>query len=190
MAANDFVTSARQKLREGDIGVNRPNSEAVNNKQAGSVNFLIDRTFLNMKFNLSGFFNANAYDNGAAGIEYINSDCEVSSYFMAIRGTGSSGTNSFNIAVYDDLGAFVGNLFNAGGGALSVSGNNGTNVVIGKKGVDETPSNISVNTGGHSVTHGVLNITTLLAGYVLVPFVVSSGVGAIHLNFNLKCREF
>ena len=194
MASGDFITAANRKIRIGDVESNRPNSASVNEKIGGSVNFIIDRLFYDLKFNIGGYFNPNAYDNGSSGIEIIESDCIIDRYYMAIRFTGSSGTNSFNVAVYDSAGAFVNNLFGSGGNALSVTGSNGTNVIVGKTNIESgSPSNILVNTAGHTVFSGALNLgtvaTPLLAGYVLVPFIVSNGANALNMNFSVRCKE-
>ena len=176
MASGDFITAANRKIRIGDVESNRPNSASVNEKIGGSLNFVIDRLFYDFKFNFPGFFNANAYDDGYSGIEIIENDCIIDRYYMAIRSTGSSGTNSFNVAVYDSAGAFVNNLFGSGGNALSVTGSNGTNVIV-----------------GHTAFSGTLNlgttVTPLLAGYVLVPYIVSNGVSALNLNFSTRIKE-
>lgn len=185
-----LITEANRPIQVEDVEENRPNSTAVNRKIGGSLNFVLGRLFLDMKFNLPGFFNPNSFDDGASGIEVIEKACKISRYVMSIRSTGTSGTNSFNVAVYDNTGAFVGNLFGSGGNALSVTGSNGTNVIVGKNGVDTlTPTNILINTSGHTAFTGTLNITQLEAGYVLVPYIVSNGVKALNLNFSLRCKE-
>jgi len=194
MASTDKVISANRPIYIGDVEANRPNSESINQKIAGSLNFTLERLYLDMKFNNPGYFNPNNYDNGYAGIEVIENDCIISRYILSTYKTGSSGTNSFNIAVYDNTGAFVNNLFGSGGNALSMSGSNGTNVVIGKNKVDTaTPENFTVNTSGHTTFLGALNIGTeaspLLAGYVLVPYIVSNGTDAYNMNFSLRCKE-
>lgn len=194
MASTDKVVAANRPIFIGDVESNRPNSEAVNQKLAGNINFILDRLFFDVKFNIGGYFNANSFDNGSPGIEIIQNDCIISRYFLSLRKTGSSGTNAFNVAVYDSAGGFVNNLLGSGGAALSVSGSNGQDVIVGKNGLDTlTPSNILVNTSGHTVNNGTLNLgteaTPLLAGYVLVPFVVSNGASAINCNFSLRCKE-
>ncbi len=190
MASTDLVQAANRPIYIGDVESNRPNSESINQKLAGGLNFVLERLYLDMKFNFAGFFNSNNYDNGYAGIEVIANDCEISRYYVALYNTGSSGTSSFNVAVYDNTGAFVNNLFGSGGNALSVSGANGTNVIVGKNAVDTaTPSNILINTAGHTVFTGNLNLTTLLAGYVLVPYITSSATRALNANFLLRCKE-
>lgn len=194
MASTDEITPASRKILIGDVEENRPNSSSVNKKTGGSINFLIDRLYMDIKFNMQGFFDANAYDNGYAGIEVIENDCLVSSYILGLYKSGSSGTSSFNVAVYDNTGAFVNTLFGSGGNALSISGSNGTNVVIGKNKVEtNSPQNFTVNTAGHTVFLGGLNLGTvanpLLAGYVLVPYVVSNGNNAYNMNLRLRCKE-
>lgn len=194
MASTDLVTPANRPIFIGDVESNRPNSESVNQKLAGGLNFALERLYVDMKFNSPGFFNANDYDNGYAGIEVIENDCIISRYILSTYKTGSSGTNSFNIAVYDNTGAFVNNLFGSGGNALSVSGSNGTTVVIGKNKVDTaTPQNVTVNTAGHTTFLGGLNLGTeanpLLAGYVLVPYIIDNGLDAYNMNFSLRCKE-
>jgi hypothetical protein len=194
MASTDKIPAANREILIGDVESNRPNSESVNRKLGGSLNFILERLYLDMKFNCPGYFNPNAFDDGYAGIEVIESDCIVSRYILSLHKSGGSGTSSFNVAVYDSSGAFVNNLFGSGGNALSISGNSGTNVIIGKKGVDTvTPTNISVNTAGHTVFLGNLNLGTqanpLLAGYVLVPYIVSNGDKAYNMNFSLRCKE-
>ena len=194
MASGDFITAANRKIRIGDVESNRPNSASVNEKIGGSLNFTLDRLFYDLKFSIGGYFRPNAYDDGSAGIEIIERDCTIDRYYMSIRSTGSSGTNSFNVAVYDSAGAFVNNLFGSGGNALSVTGSNGTNVIVGKTNIESgSPSNILVNTAGHTAFSGTLNlgttVTPLLAGYVLVPYIVSNGVSALNLNFSTRIKE-
>lgn len=194
MASSDFITPANRKVRIGDVEANRPNSSSVNETIGGSLNFVLDRLFYDFKFNFPGFYSSNNFDEGYSGIELIENDCTIDRYYMAIRKTGSSGTNSFNVAVYDVLGAFVGNLFGNGSSALSVSGSNGTNVVVGKKNINSgSPVNILVNTAGHTVFNGSLTLgtttTPLLAGYVLIPYVISNGIASYNLNFSTRIKE-
>lgn len=190
MASTDLVQPSKRLIYIGDVESNRPNSESINQKLAGGLNFALERLFFDEDFTVGGFFNSNTYDDGAAGIRYIEKDCDISSYQLAIRKTGTANTSAFNIAVYDNTGAFVNNLFGTGGNALSISGNNGTNVLIGKKGVDTvTPSNILINNAGHTVFNGNLNITSLLAGYMLVPFIVSNARDAYNLHFKMRLKE-
>lgn len=195
MASTDLVTAARQELYIGDVESNRPNSEAINQKITGNINYILERLFFDEDFTIGGYFNNNSFDDGAAGIRYIEKDCYVSLYHLALQFTGVSGTNNFNVGVYDNTGAFVNNLFGSGGNALSISGNSGTRVLVGRRDVETvTPSNILINNAGHTVTTGVLNIGTpatgaLLAGYMLVPFVNSNGARALNLHFKLRCKE-
>jgi hypothetical protein len=166
MADNDIVTPARQIFYEGDISYKRAVSEAVMAKFASMSNFIESRIFYQEQFAVNGFFNSNSYDD--------------------VRASGSSGTSAFNVAVYDNTGGFVNNLFSS---PISISGSSGTNVLIGKKDVDGTPSNFSVNAGGHTTNYGTLTMTEFLSGYVLVPFIVSNGASAYNIFFNIKLKE-
>jgi hypothetical protein len=191
MASTDLVTPAKRYVYIGDVESNRPNSASINQKISGGLNWIYDKLFFDEDFTVGGFFNEESDQNeGSAGIRYIENDCSIASYQLALRKAGTSSTSAFNVAVYDSAGSFVNNLFGTGGNALSISGNNGTNVVVGKKGLDTvTPSNILINNAGHTVFPGNLNLTTLLAGYVLVPFVVSNATNAYNLNFKLRLKE-
>ena len=189
MAKTDLVTSARQLIYVGSIDENSPNSESINSILSGNINYILNRLFFDADFTLNGYFNANAFDNGVGGIKRIESDAKIDSYYLSLRSSGSSGTNNVNVAVYNSAGGFINNLFGTGGNALSISGSNGTNVLAGREGILSTPSTFATNTGGHTVNYGNLNITEFLAGYVLVPFVVSNGTNAITANLSLRFKE-
>lgn len=187
MASTDNIVSARQKIKIGDVETNRSNSESVNSKVGGSMNYLLDSLFFQEGFAFNGYFNANDFDDGVSGIRRISNDSDISEYYMSIRDTGSSGNNIFNVAVYDSAGSFVSNLFGAGANRLLVSGSAGTSVVVGRD--VENATTFSTNAGAHTVQFGTLSLTTLLAGYILVPFVEDNGVSARNLYFNLKLKE-
>lgn len=190
MASSDIIIPSRRLIRIGDTESNRPNSESVNQKLGGGLNFILERLFIDEDFTIGGFFNPNSFDDGSSGIRYIEKDAEVSLYTLALRSSGTSGINAFNVAVYDNTGAFINNIFGSGANALQISGNSGTNVVVGRKDIDQiTPSNILINTAGHTVQVGALNLSTIPAGSILVPFVVSNGNAAFNLHFKLRLKE-
>lgn len=192
MANSDLVTPARRDIYVGDIKENRPNSENVNNKLAGNINFILERLVIVEKFVVNGYFNnETSYDFGVGGISRVENQAVISSYNMAIRYTGVSSTNQFNVAVYNSSGAFVNNLFST---PIEISANAGLNVVIGKDGVDtNTPTNFQVNNAGHSINHGTLALGTttvpISAGSILVPFIVNNGEKAFNLAFTMKLKE-
>lgn len=190
MASTDLISPARRLIYIGDVEENRPNSESVNQKLAGNINFLLNRVAIREKFVFSGFFKSSDHDDGSAGIIYIENDADIASYTMAVHKSGSADQSEINIKVYDQNGAYVNDLFGSGVNQPSISGGNGTNVLIGKKGIDTaTPSNIQINTAGHSIQIGVLNLTTLLAGYMLVPYIVDHGTGAHNATLDLRLKE-
>jgi len=190
MASTDLITAARRDIYVGDIEENRPNSEAVNLKLAGNIAFLLDRVVIQERFNFPMYFNsATNFDNGLGGIAYITNDVEIEEYYMAIQYAGDSGTSIFNAAVYDSAGAFKNNLFGAATNGLTLSGNGGSRIVVGKTKLTSTPANIAVGTVGHTVQNGVLNLTTLSAGDVVVPFIEGNANRARSLSFAMKLKE-
>jgi len=190
MASTDIITSAKRDIFVGDIEENRPNSEAVNLKIAGNVQYLIERVVLQERFVFPMYFNsATNFDNGLGGIAYIATDCEIREYYMAIQYAGSAGESRFNAAVYDNTGAFVNNLFGATTSGLTLSGNGGSRIVVGRKNVTTTNDAFNVGTAGHTFQNGILNLTTLLAGYVVVPFIEGNATRARSLTFAMKLEE-
>ena len=68
MASSDIVTPARREIFIGDVEANRPNSEAINQKIAGTINFLLQSSIVDEDFTYPGFFGSNNFDDGMAGI--------------------------------------------------------------------------------------------------------------------------
>lgn len=186
MAAIDTVTPVKQTFLEGDVAYKRAVSEAMLRKFASSNNYIIERLFIQEQFAINGFFNVNSFDDGVSGIRYVETASDIVQYYMSIRSTGSVGSNAFNVAMYNSSGTFVGNLFTT---AISMSGSNGTNVLAGKKNIQSSPTNFDINKGVHTIVYGTLSLTTIPAGYMLVPFIVDSAVSAYNLFFNLKLQE-
>lgn len=185
MAATDYIISAKSKIREGDVGVNRPNSEAVGGKEGGSINALIDSSFYPVDINFDGYFsNSKLFKQGPIRIENIS---DIIFYQLSLVDTGSSGSNVINFAIYDSAGAFVNNLFGAGANRCLIGGANGSNVLLGRN-VDKATT-FNTNTGGHTIQYGNLNVTTLQAGWILIPFVESFSTSARSIRFNLRLRE-
>lgn len=194
MAKTDLVTEARRPIYIGDVEENNPNSESVNQKLSGNINFLLNRLATPIDIVIDGFFKAGTYDDGMGGIYRVENNAQVITYYMAVRGSGSGSNNQINARVYDQNGAFVNTLFGAGANQPSISGNNGTNVIVGKEKIDTgSPSNITVNTAGHTIQVGSLNLGTevapLLAGYFLVPYIVANGNLAHNIHLSLRLKE-
>jgi hypothetical protein len=187
MAVSPFVPSSPQKLRINDVQNNRPNSEAVNAKLASSINYLIERTFNEIIVSFNGYFaNTNLFEG--APIRIPNQSV-LTYYQLGILDTGSVNATSFNFKIYDASGAFVSNLFGSGANKVSLSGSNGSNVVIGRDLVANTT--FQTNTAGHTVEFGNNTLTdnTLNAGWLLVPFVEDFAIGARSINFILRLQE-
>tara|TARA_R110000850_G_scaffold19160_3_gene58485 strand:+ start:271 stop:840 length:570 start_codon:yes stop_codon:yes gene_type:complete len=188
MAASDPILPVRRTFFEGDVAYRRAVSEGLLRKFAESSNYIVDKLYLQEKFAINGFFNANSFDNGVGGSIYIENDSDIEQYYLSIANTGSSGTSSFNCRVYDATGVYVSDLFTSS--TLTISGDNGTTVIVGKKDLTTTPTTFdNGRAGGHTISNGTLNITTLLAGYTVEPFIETNGVAAFNLMFNMKLQE-
>lgn len=191
MANTDLITAARREIFVGDIAENRPNSEAVMRKLAGNINFILQSQLKKETFSYPGFFcpSASDIDRGIGGFVYVKQQAAVEDYTLYVRESGSTGTTTFNVAIYDNTGAFVNNLFGIGANALQISGNSGTDVVIGRANLSTTSDIIAINTAGHTVQQGVLNLSVLEAGYVLIPFIEDAAQNALNLHFTMNLRE-
>lgn len=183
---SDFVVSAIQKIRNGEIANNRPVSEAVQSKIAGNINYLIDKSFYDEDFVVNGFFNANNFDNGVGGGSRIMFDSEIISYQFYMRYNGASGNNGINAEIRDQDGLLVGNLFGGGLDSLQMPANNRTDVIIGKDLI--LAQNFSNNIGTAIPQYGDLNFTTLLAGWMIIPFIENNGVNARNAKLKIRMR--
>lgn len=184
MAASDFVISAKQKIREGSVGNNRPNSEAVNQEISGSLNALIDSDFYTIDTQYSGYFSNSRLFKAAP--YRIEKDSDLIWYQMSLEDCGNSGSNVFNVAIYDDTGAFVNNLFGSGANRCLISNNNADRCLITRD-IDNGTTDSTNATG--TVQFGNTNLTTFQAGYILVPFVESFATAARSIRFTMKIRE-
>ena len=187
MAISPFITPSSQQIRIKDVQAGKANSEAVNRKLGSSINYLIQRTFNEIQIRHDGYFsNSDLYQSAPIRIPNI---ADVIYYSMSVVDSGNGGLdlNAFNVAVYDASGLFVNNLFGSGANQLTISGDNGTNVIVGRDVLNSTV--FDVNTTGHTFQYGTLNLTTLQAGYFLVPFVESFANSARSINFTLRIQE-
>lgn len=186
MANSDFVTSSKQKIRIGEVNANTPNSSAINRKLSGTMNALIDSSFYQLDVYHNGYFSA-AADYFTYAPYRIEAASTIAYYSFSLDSSGSSGDTTFNVAIYDDTGTFVNNLFGATTDRLLISGSSGSRVVIGR---DITNSEtFDTNAGGHTIQYGGVNLTSLSAGYILVPFVEEFATNARSFRFNMRIRE-
>ncbi len=185
MSNSDFVISSRQRIREGDVAANRPNSEAINQRIAGAINSLIDTSFLNYNIRHDGHIQPTPFFESAP--IRITGRSTVVYYDMSLGFSGNSGETSFNFKVYDDTGAFINNLFGSGIDRVMIDGSNLERVVIGR----DLDNSIAFNNGltVGNFQHGNLNLNILESGWIIVPFVEGNSIGARSLGFNLRIRE-
>jgi len=185
MANSDFVTSAKTKIRIGDVNADKPNSSAVNRKISGSINALIDASF----YTAEGFWHGHAVANTFARLApiYINKQCEIIQYTFSLKNTGSAVNNILNFDVYDNTGALVNTLFGTGANSVLINGNDITDVIVGRD-VDSATT-IAVNTASVTFQYGNLNLTTLNAGYYLIPKVEAASDLSLDKRLTLRLRE-
>lgn len=184
------ITAARNFIQVEEVDFESGVSEGTFSRMGAAVNYLMERTFYKEAFTYDGYFNPISIVQGLGGIRYVERDCNILSYYMSIKNTGSAGENSFNVGIYNPDGAFVTNLFGATTGRLLVSGDNVDDVIVGKQDLETTPANIDINTTGiTTVQYGTLNVTQLTAGQFLMPFIENNGDNAINLHFAMRLGE-
>lgn len=186
MAADTPISPARVTLYNKDTAGNRSNSSAIMTKFGSGMNYIMDRIFYTERFTFGGYFRAN-YIEGGEGLMYVKNDTKIDTYICHISNTGTSGTNEINFNIYDNTGSFVGTLFGTGAQAFRITGVNRTNVAIGRKVADAV--NITENITGVTYQVGTLNFTTLLAGWKLIPDIITNGTDALNLKFNFILKQ-
>lgn len=187
MAASDAVPSVRSVILNGDVDANRSNSSAINKKLAGNINAITsDGTVF--AFSGNGFFRPTQLSNAIDGVVSLDRDYEILQYKLSIDNLANLGSDTviINVGVYDSADVFISNLFGAGASRLLIAANADlTGCVIGKNIV--TATDIDLATGGAtSKQFGVLNLTTLLAGYKLRCFIESANGNSKNFRFELK----
>jgi len=185
MANSDFVTSAKTKIRIGDVNADKPNSSAVNRKISGSINALIDASFYTVEGYWPGYSISNEFSNQAP--IYINKQCKVVQYTFSLKDTGEAVDNILNFNVYDNTGAFVNSLFGTGANSVLINGTNIGSVTVGRD--LDVATTIAINTASVTFQYGTLNLTTLNAGYFLVPLIASSATNSRDKRLTVRLRE-
>jgi hypothetical protein len=174
MANSTPIISAPRPILQGDVIQDRPNSEAVGNKFGASINYLLDRAFLQIDLEFGGFLTTNL----VLPPFYIDSQIEILSYYFAIEKTGAiAGAICPNLAMYNTSGAFISNFFGSGASRLLINGGgvNSNQVIVGRDVQNST--NILINTGSVTSQVGVLN--TIPAGaFYFVPFLTDGTFSA------------
>jgi hypothetical protein len=185
MSNSSFVTSAKVKIRQGDVNADKPNSSAVNRKLSASINGLIDSAFYKIESLWSGYAIANTFADQAP--IFIYRQCSIVGYYMSINKTTSAGDNCLNFRVYDQDGFFINNLFGSGANRLLFNAANKDRVVVGYDLDRDEP--IAINLAGSTFQYGNLNLTTLNAGWFLVPFIENSTTNSQDKRIEVRLRE-
>ena len=191
MASSDLVLSTRREMYIGDVEANRPNSESINKKISGNINYLLDNVSSKEKFIFNGYLNSSTslHSRRWSGAVRIKKPTELVDFSMILNETGDSGITEINILVLDINGVSLGYLWDD---APEISGGNGVSSMIGVDSVQSNaPDTYLMNMAGHTYNHGVLNpaLITIPAGSMLIPEVIQAGVRANTLTLDLKLRE-
>lgn len=156
-------------------------SEATLQRIGGSINYIITKVFDRLFFEWGQVPRVTTYSAGLQGVRYIYSTAEISRYVLSVFTAGTSGTNAVNFDVYDETNTLLGDLFSV---PPSISSGAGNRAIVGR---DVTNSTDIL--AGASKNVGVLNFTTLNAGWYIVPKITSAQVDSRHMFFELVLRE-
>jgi hypothetical protein len=186
MAVSPFVTPSAQKLRVKDVQEDRANSEAINQKLAGAINELIDRSNEQIELVANGYYeNTKVFQQAPY---YVRSNVDIIGYYLSIWDTGTAAQdNAANFLVTDNVGAVITNLFDVGANRLVINEANGGPVVVGRD--IENATTFTSNAAGATVQFGNLTQTTLNAGDVVSPYIQNAGVGSRSMRCVLFLRN-
>jgi hypothetical protein len=106
---------------------------------------------------------------------------------MSIGKTIDSGNNCLNFRVYDENGAFINNLFGSGANRILFNAANKNRIIVGYDLDRDEP--IAVNLTGSTFQYGNLQLTTLNAGWSLVPFIENSTMDSQDKRIEVRLRE-
>ena len=121
---------------------------------------------------------------GYAATFRVPNDVEISYYEFNVYDVGTAGSTQIQYLVYDNVGAFVGNLFTT---RPSIGAGAQFNTVIGRD--VEGATTFNTNTTSITFNVGVLSITTLLAGYVLRPVINNFATASKGARFLMRLKE-
>jgi hypothetical protein len=190
MDASDLVPSSKRLIRQGDVSFNRVNSESVQYKIAGGVNFLLERTFVNVNFSFNGVVMPGIASN-ANQVLRIQRASTLINYNVFLLQTGTINTDIVvNFNVFDSSGTLKGTIFGDSGANRVLITGNGSNIQRLTFGRDlQAGTNYTVNQGAATRQLGEVAINTFEAGDVIIPIIVSGSRSALNLDFELRISE-
>jgi len=171
-----FVTSAPNKIYEEDVQFSSSVSEAVGNKLASSLNYILDY-FEIYEFGVSGapYSGLSSYPYTFNGtIENVRSNCTITEIQIFNEVSGTSGTTEFRIERQLSSGGAWTNIFS-------------TNCQIGNAAADSLFFK-NTSTAPASVTLPVLAISSFLTNEKLRFVLVTAAGQAQNLNIKIVVR--
>jgi hypothetical protein len=175
------IPESRNLIQVEEVKYKASVSEATFQRMGASINFIINRIYDRLFFEWSQVPRVTTYGTGINGLRYIYRESTISWYVMSIVTAGSSGSNALNFDVYNESNVLLGDLFST---PPSIASGAGNRAVVGRD-VDNSTDILS----GPNKTVGVLNYTTLNAGWSIVPKLTSAQVDSRHLFFELILKE-
>lgn len=175
------ITPTRNTIFIEETDAKSAISEATMQRIGASINFITDRIYNRMFFEWSQVPRVTAYGTGINGLRYFYRAVDISWYVLTIFNAGSSGTNAVNFNVYDDNNVLIGDLFSI---PPSIGSAAGDRAVIGR----DVENSSDINAGANKNV-GILNYTTLQAGWSIAPKITSAQVDSRHLFFEMIVKE-
>ena len=177
-----IITPAPNFIREEEVRYKAAVSEATFTKMGASINYILTKVKDKIEIDLTGYYFINDISTkGYGGLRYFNADVDILSYYLSNAQSGLSGSLAINFDVYDETGFLLGDLFSV---TPSISYLAGNNAIIGR----DVENASDINAGANKVV-GVLNYTTLPAGYSIRSKVVSIQDKGYNGYFELVVRE-
>ena len=175
------VTPQRNTVYVEEVDAKSAISEATFRRIGGSINFIINKIYDRLYFEWAQVPRVTTYSTGMQGLRYIYKQANIAWYVMSVYTAGTSGTNTINFDVYDETNTLLGDLFST---PPSISFGTGNRAVVGR----DVDNSSDIQAGANKVV-GILNYTTLQAGWSIAPKITTAQVDSRHMFFELILKE-
>ena len=175
------ITPSRNTVYVEEVDSKSAISEVTARRIGASINFIINKIYDRLFFEWSNVPRVTTYSTGLNGLRYIYRASNISWYVLTTQTAGSSGSNEVNFDVYDENNILLGDLFST---APSIASGAGNRAIVGR----DVDNSTDILSGANKIV-GVLNYTTLQAGWSIVPKITSAQVDSRNLFFELILKE-
>lgn len=118
------VTDSRNIIQAEEVNFNASISEATLTRMAATSNFISNRQYDTLKFDLNGNYNKASGQTGLEGLYVLLFDIEIVGVSLGNAVPGSGGTTTFDIHLIDGGGTDQGSIFSTKPSITSVSSTN------------------------------------------------------------------